>query len=128
MNVVDGGDNNNDNSSSVDSNNNKRDDRITDARDEYDRYYDDLKVYVTSVYASDITSRLYGYLTLDGERIRFRGIAFGRIGGHNIHVKISKRAETMLKRMGYDPEQVLVAVQMKMIEGDITIEGHDTKE
>ncbi|MEM0030699.1 MAG: hypothetical protein QXW14_06065 [Candidatus Nitrosocaldus sp.] len=128
MNVVDGGDNNNDNSGSVDSNNNKRDDRITDARDEYDRYYDDLKVYVTSVYASDITSRLNGYFTLDGERIRFRGIAFGRIGGHNIHVKISKRAEAMLKRMGYDPEHVLVAVQMKMIEGDVTIEEHDTKE
>ncbi|MEM0446272.1 MAG: hypothetical protein QW574_02340 [Candidatus Nitrosocaldus sp.] len=127
MNVVDGGDNNNDNSGSVDSNNNKRDDRITDARDEYDRY-DDLKVYVTSVDASDITSRLNGYFTLDGERIRFQGIAFGRIGGHNIHVKISKRAEAMLKRMGYDPEHVLVAVQMKMIEGDITIEGHDTKE
>ncbi|MEM3916022.1 MAG: hypothetical protein QW572_03235 [Candidatus Nitrosocaldus sp.] len=107
MNVVDGGDNNNDNSGSVDSNNNKRDDRITDARDEYDRYYDDLKVYVTRVYASDITSRLNGYFTLDGERIRFRGIAFGRIGGHNIHVKISKRAEAMLKRMGYDPEHVL---------------------
>jgi len=104
-----------------------RGERIRGERDEYDRY-DDLKVYVTSVDASDITSRLNGYFTLDGERIRFQGIAFGRIGGHNIHVKISKRAEAMLKRMGYDPEHVLVAVQMKMIEGDITIEGHDTKE
>ncbi|MEM2101856.1 MAG: hypothetical protein QXS98_04950 [Candidatus Nitrosocaldus sp.] len=106
---------------------NNSDERIRGERDEYDRY-DDLKVYVTSVDASDITSRLNGYFTLDGVRIRFQGIAFGRIGGHNIHVKISKRAEAMLKRMGYDPEHVLVAVQMKMIEGDITIEGHDTKE
>ncbi|GBC72794.1 hypothetical protein HRbin04_00187 [archaeon HR04] len=117
-----------DNNNSVNiSNERRRDGRVTDDREGYDRY-DDLKVYVTSVDASDITSRLNGYFTLDGAKIRFQGIAFGRIGGHNIHVKISKRAEAMLKRMGYDPEHVLVAVQVKIVEGDITIEVHEKKE
>ncbi|MEO9366173.1 MULTISPECIES: hypothetical protein [Candidatus Nitrosocaldus] len=116
-----------DNDNSVNISNKRRDERITDDREKYDRY-DGLKVYVTGVDASDVTSRLNGYFTLDGAKIRFQGIAFGRIGGHNIHVKISKRAEAMLKRMGYDPEHVLVAVQMKMIEGDITIEEREMKE
>lgn len=115
MNVVD---DNDDNNSGVGSSNNRND--RTGSRDEYDRY--DLKVYVTSVDASDITSRLNGYFTLDGAKIRFKGIAFGRIGGHNVHVKISKRAEAMIRRMGYDPEHVLVAVQRKMVEGDTTID------
>lgn len=115
-----------DNNNSVNISNEGRDERITDDREGYDRY-DDLKVYVTSVNASGITSRLNGYFTLDGAKIRFQGIAFGRIGGHNIHVKISKRAKAMLKRMGYDPEHVLVAVQMKIVEGDITIEVYEMK-
>ncbi len=130
MNLV--GDDNNDSSSNSSSNSNsnsgidnsdkRRDDRRTRDGYGYDRY-DDLKVYVTNLYASDITSRLNGYFVLNGARVRFRSIAFGRIGGHNIHVKISKRSEEVLKRMGYDPEHVLVAVQMKMIEGDVIIEA-----
>ncbi|MFN4336746.1 MAG: hypothetical protein ACK4FV_04085 [Candidatus Nitrosocaldus sp.] len=115
--------NNGSNNSGIDNINSRRNERRTSTRDGYERY-DDLKVYVTNLYASDITSRLNGYFTINGERIRFRGIAFGRIGGHNMHVKISKRAEAMLKKMGYDPEQVLVAVQMKMVEGDVTIEAN----
>lgn len=86
---------------------------------EYHRY--DLKVYVTGVDAGDITSRLNGYFTLNGKRIRFQGIAFGRIGGHNIYVKISKRAEELIRSMGYDPEQVLVMVQRRIIEGECEI-------
>ncbi|MCS7141501.1 MAG: hypothetical protein NZ888_04890 [Candidatus Nitrosocaldus sp.] len=82
----------------------------------------DIKVYVTGVDAGDVTSMLRGYFTLDGEKIRFRGVAFGRIGGHNVYIKVSRRAEAMLRRMGYDPEHVLVIVQRKMVEGDIVTE------
>ncbi len=84
-----------------------------------------IEVHVTKVYASDITSRVDGYFIINGEKVRFKGIAFGRIGGHNVYVNVSNKTKGMLKRMGYDPDDILVKVQRKMVEGDIIIDGNE---
>ena len=80
-----------------------------------------MKVYVTKIDAGDIASRLKGYFLLDDERFKFNGIAFGRIGGHNVNIKLSKKDEKRLKELGYDPEQIIIKVQRMMIEGDMEI-------
>jgi hypothetical protein len=83
---------------------------------------DSIDVYVNNVMGTEIASKLSGYFVINGQRtFRFRAVAFGRIGGHNINLSISKRTLQAIKRMKMDPEWVTVKVQRKLIEGDISI-------
>ena len=87
-----------------------------------DRNDDSIDVYVNNVTGTEIASKLSGYFVIKGERIfRFRAIAFGRIGGHNISLSISKKTLQAIKKMHMDPEWVALKVQRKLIEGDISI-------
>ncbi len=81
-----------------------------------------IEVHITNVIASNITSKVNGYFIINGKKVRFKGIAFGRIGGHNVYVSVSKKAKDMLKMMGYEPDDILVKVQRKMVEGDVILE------
>jgi hypothetical protein len=83
---------------------------------------DSIDVYVNNVMGTEVASKLSGYFVIKGERMfRFRAIAFGRIGGHNINLSISKRTFQAIKKMNMDPEWVTLKVQRKLIEGDISI-------
>jgi len=80
---------------------------------------EDVTVYVSSAAPSEIASKVNGYFTVRGEKIRFKAIAFGRIGGHNVNVKIAKKNEEKLRKMGIDPEELIIKVQRKMVLGDM---------
>jgi hypothetical protein len=81
-----------------------------------------IGVFVDKVTGTEIASKLSGYFVINGERtFRFRAIGFGRIGGHNISLSISKRTIDALKKMRIDPEWVVLKIQRKLIEGDISI-------
>lgn len=81
-----------------------------------------IGVFVDKVTGTEIASKISGYFVINGERtFRFRAIGFGRIGGHNISLSISKRAIDALKKMQIDPEWVVLKIQRKLIEGDISI-------
>lgn len=78
---------------------------------------------------SEIASKVNGYFTFKGEKIRFKAIAFGRIGGHNVNVKIAKKNENRLRQMGIDPQELIVKVQRKMVLGDMIMpEGESSTE
>jgi hypothetical protein len=81
-----------------------------------------IGVYVKNVAGTEIASKLSGYFVINGERtFRFRAIGFGRIGGHNISLSISKKTIDAIKKMQMDPELVVLKIQRKLVEGDITI-------
>ena len=80
---------------------------------------EDVTVYITSATGSDIASKVNGYFTIKGEKIRFKAIAFGRIGGHNVNVRIAKNNMGKIRKMGVDPDQLIIKVQRKMVEGDM---------
>ena len=80
---------------------------------------EDVMVYVTSATGSEIASKVSGYFTIRGQKIRFRAIAFGRIGGHNVNVKIAKSNMERIRKMGIDPDELIIKVQRKMVEGDM---------
>ena len=87
-----------------------------------------IDVYVNSAMGTEIASKISGYFVIKGERMfRFRAIAFGRIGGHNISLSISKKAIEAIKKMQMDPEGVALKVQRKLIEGDISIVDSNKK-
>src|ERR687894_211698 len=86
-----------------------------------------VDVHVNNVTGTEIASKLSGYFVVGGNRtFRFKAIAFGRIGGHNISLSVSKKTLADIKKMQIDPEWVELKVQRKLIEGDISIT--DSKE
>ncbi len=86
-----------------------------------------IKIYVNRIDASHITSKIKGYFILDNEKFNFNGIAFGRIGGHNINIKLSKKDQKRVKEAGYDPEDIIIKVQRMMIEGDLEVLDNNEK-
>ena len=80
-----------------------------------------VTVFVKSADGSEIASKLSGYFVLQGREFRFKGIAFGRIGGHNASVTISKKSLEEISKMGVDTEELQLTIQRKLIEGDIVL-------
>jgi hypothetical protein len=80
-----------------------------------------VTVFVKSASGSEIASKLSGYFVVKGREFRFTAIAFGRIGGHNASIKISKTTLDKIGKMGIDPERLQLTIQRKLIEGDIIL-------
>ena len=80
-----------------------------------------IDVYVTNSSGGEIASKLSGYFIIADNKFRFSAIAFGRIGGHNISLKISKTTTKRIIEIGYDVEELELIIQRKLIEGDVHI-------
>lgn len=93
---------------------------ISDIPEEYNNI--DVKIHIKNVVEGSVASKLSGYFFVDNNKFNFSAVAFGRIGGHNVNVKIAKINHNKIKKMNLDPETILLLVQRKIIEGDITIE------
>ena len=78
-------------------------------------------VFVTNARGSEIASKLTGHFVIKERQFNFTAIAFGRIGGHNISLNISKRALENIKKIGIDPEVLQLTIQRKLIEGDVIL-------
>ena len=81
-----------------------------------------LTIFVTKARGSEIASKLTGYFVINDQKFRFTAIAFGRIGGHNISLKIARKTLEKIKRMGIDSEVLQLTIQRKLIEGDIILQ------
>ena len=69
-----------------------------------------------------MAAKITGKFTLDEQHeFRFTAIAFGRIGGQNIGAKLSKTTESELKKLDYDPEEVILEIQSKLLQGNMTV-------
>jgi hypothetical protein len=97
--------------------------KIREAADENNNNDSDVQVvvFVTNARGSEIASKLTGHFVIKGQEFSFTAIAFGRIGGHNISLKISKRTIEKIKKMEIDPEVLQLTIQRKLIEGDIIL-------
>ena len=78
-------------------------------------------VFVTNARGSEIASKLTGYFVIEDREFNFTAVAFGRIGGHNISLNISKKALENIKKIGIDPEVLQLTIQRKLIEGDVIL-------
>lgn len=81
----------------------------------------ELTVFIHNTRGGAIASKLIGHFALKDQEFKFRAIAFGRIGGHNVSLGLSKKAIVEITKMGFDPEKVQLAVQRKIIEGDVIL-------
>ena len=68
-----------------------------------------------------MAAKMNGTFELDDNMFEFSAIAFGRIGGQNIGVKLSEETENKLKSLEYNVEKVIEELQKKLISGDLSI-------
>jgi hypothetical protein len=80
-----------------------------------------LNVFVHNTRGGAIASKLIGHFLLKDQEFKFTAIAFGRIGGHNVSLWLSKKATEKIRKIGLDPDKVQLAVQRKLIEGDVIL-------
>ena len=79
---------------------------------------------VTSVKGKEGMYYLRGHIVLEGESFPFRGVAFGRFGGHNVSLELFKNAERRLRNKGLseqDIENLEIAAQVKIVQGEMMV-------
>lgn len=82
----------------------------------------DILVHINNVHGSQMAAKITGNFTLDNaHEFRFTAIAFGRIGGQNIGAKLSDNTQNELKKLGYDVDDVIMLLQRKLLQGDLTL-------
>jgi len=80
-----------------------------------------LIVHVSNVDGTQMAAKINGTFEIDADSFEFLAIAFGRIGGQNIGVKLSEETENKLKSLEYNVEKVIDELQKKLISGDLSI-------
>jgi hypothetical protein len=98
---------------------------ISDIPDKYNKI--DFKIHIKKVSEGQLASKLSGYFYINSNIFNFKAVAFGRIGGQNINIKMSEIKYNQIKDMGMDPEIIISMVQKKIIEGDIIFNEKDLK-
>ena len=68
-----------------------------------------------------MAAKINGTFDVDDNTFEFMAIAFGRIGGQNIGVKISEETQNKLKTLEYNVDQVIDDLQKKLISGSLSI-------
>ena len=88
---------------------------------------DDPEIYVEKAQGGQYASKLRGYFIVKNTKLKFNAIAFGRIGGHNINLNLTKKTLSKLKEFGYDTEDFQLVLQRKLVEGEVILIDPTTK-
>ena len=68
-----------------------------------------------------MAAKIDGTFDVDDNSFEFVAIAFGRIGGQNIGVKLSEETKNKLKTLEYNVDEVIDELQKKLISGNLSI-------
>ena len=68
-----------------------------------------------------MAAKINGTFEIDDNSFEFTAIAFGRIGGQNIGVKLSEETENELKSFEYNVEHVIDDLQKKLVSGILSV-------
>jgi hypothetical protein len=88
---------------------------------------DEPLIYVEKAQGGQYASKLRGYFIIKDKKLKFNAIAFGRIGGHNISLNLTKKTISKLKEFGYDTEDFQLVLQRKLVEGEVILIDPATK-
>ena len=88
---------------------------------------DEPQIYVEKAQGGQYASKLRGYFIVKDTKLKFNAIAFGRIGGHNISLNLTKKTISKLKEFGYDTEDFQLVLQRKLVEGEVILIDPETK-
>ena len=68
-----------------------------------------------------MAAKIIGNFVVDENSFPFSGIAFGRIGGQNVGVKLTEDVEKKIIELGYDLDIIIDTLQKNLIQGDLTL-------
>ncbi len=68
-----------------------------------------------------MAAKIDGIFEIDNNSFEFVAIAFGRIGGQNIGVKLSEETKNKLKTLEYNVDKVIDELQKKLISGNLSV-------
>ena len=80
-----------------------------------------IKVNINNIHGSQMAAKITGTFEVDNNSFRFTAIAFGRIGGQNVGVKLSKTTEKALEKLGYVSEEVIMTLQKNLLQGNLKL-------
>ena len=75
-----------------------------------------------------MAAKITGDFKINENSFPFTAIAFGRIGGQNIGVKLSDDVESKIKELGFDLDEVIAELQRNLIQGNLNLPEGLTKE
>ena len=75
-----------------------------------------------------MAAKITGDFQINENSFPFTSIAFGRIGGQNIGVKLSDDVESKIKELGFDIDEVIAELQRNLIQGNLNLPEGLTKE
>ena len=75
-----------------------------------------------------MAAKITGDFKISENSFPFTAIAFGRIGGQNIGVKLSDDVESKIKELGFDIDEVIAELQLNLIQGNLNLPEGLTKE
>lgn len=81
----------------------------------------DLKVHIKDISGTQMAAKITGTFKIDDHSFDFTAIAFGRIGGQNIGVKLPENTKQELEKLNYDVEKVIDSLQADLIQGNLTL-------
>ena len=76
---------------------------------------------MNNVDGTQMAAKIDGTFEIDANSFKFSAIAFGRIGGQNIGVKLTEETENKLKALEYNVDEVIDELQKKLISGNLSI-------
>ncbi|MDA4124539.1 MAG: hypothetical protein OK438_03705 [Thaumarchaeota archaeon] len=75
-------------------------------------------IVIDYVSEGEVANLIRGYVELDGNRVRFSGVAYGRFGGQNFSPQFSPAAKKILSSMVGDFNKFEEDVQLRLVRGD----------
>ena len=76
---------------------------------------------MSNVDGTQMAAKIDGTFEIDANSFEFSAIAFGRIGGQNIGVKLTEETENKLKALEYNVDEVIDDLQKKLISGNLSV-------
>jgi hypothetical protein len=82
----------------------------------------EYQVVVDDVTGGEIANIIRGYIAINGEKIRFKGIAYGRYGGQNVAPRLSPISKKKIKAAFGDVSKFEEDLQQKLVSGDFEVD------
>jgi hypothetical protein len=80
-------------------------------------------VVIDEVSGGEIANVLHGYILVNGEKIRFKGIAYGRYGGQNVMPRLSPTSKKRISKVFGNVEKFEEDLQNKLVKGEFEIKA-----
>ena len=68
-----------------------------------------------------MAAKIVGIFQIDENSFPFTAIAFGRIGGQNVGVKLEDDIEKNIQDLGYNLDDVISTLQRNLIQGNLNL-------